>query len=32
MSKEPLEYLKHIRDESVFILSVIHPKKQKTSF
>jgi len=23
MSKQPVEYLKHIRDESVYILSVI---------
>lgn len=32
MSKEPIEYLKHIRDESMFILSVIPPEKTKEDF
>ncbi|NJK85357.1 MAG: DUF86 domain-containing protein [Bacteroidales bacterium] len=32
MSKEPVEYLKHIRDESYFILSVITPNKTKDDF
>ncbi len=32
MSKEPVEYLKHIRDESSFILSVITPNKTKADF
>jgi uncharacterized protein with HEPN domain len=32
MSKEPLEYLKHIRDESSYILSVITPDKTKDDF
>ncbi len=32
MSKEPIEYLKHIRDESSFILSVITPDKTKDDF
>jgi hypothetical protein len=32
MSKDPIEYLKHIRDESVFILSVITPSKTKQDF
>jgi uncharacterized protein with HEPN domain len=32
MSKEPVEYLKHIADECAFILSVIVPDKQKDEF
>jgi len=32
MSKEPVEYLKHIRDESSYILSVITPNKKKDDF
>jgi uncharacterized protein with HEPN domain len=32
MSKEPVEYLKHIRDESSYILSVITPDKTKEDF
>lgn len=32
MSKEPVEYLKHIRDESSYILSVITPDKTKDVF
>ena len=32
MSKEPVEYLKHIRDESSYILSVITPDKTKDDF
>ncbi|HSV88768.1 MAG TPA: DUF86 domain-containing protein [Bacteroidales bacterium] len=32
MSKEPIEYLKHIRDESHYILSVITPDKTKDDF
>jgi uncharacterized protein with HEPN domain len=32
MSKEPFEYLKHIRDESSYILSVITPDKTKDDF
>lgn len=32
MSKEPIEYLKHIRDESIFILSVIHEDVSKDDF
>ncbi len=32
MSKEPIEYLKHIRDESSFIISVIKPNKSKEDF
>ena len=32
MSKEPLEYLKHIRDEIAFILSVIKPEMNKSDF
>jgi uncharacterized protein with HEPN domain len=32
MSKDPIEYLKHIRDESAFILSVITPNKTKQDF
>lgn len=32
MSKEPIEYLKHIRDESFFILSVIHKDVNKNDF
>ena len=32
MSKDPVEYLKHIRDESFFILSVITPDKTKEDF
>ena len=32
MSKEPIEYLKHIRDESEFILSVINNETTKDDF
>ncbi len=32
MSKEPIEYLKHIRDESSYILSVIKPDKSIEDF
>jgi uncharacterized protein with HEPN domain len=32
MSKEPVEYLKHIRDESSYRLSVITPGKTKDDF
>ncbi|HUW08043.1 MAG TPA: DUF86 domain-containing protein [Williamwhitmania sp.] len=32
MSKEPIEYLKHIRDESSFILSVITNDVTKETF
>jgi len=32
MSKEPVEYLKHIRDESSYLLSVITPDKTKDDF
>ncbi len=32
MSKEPIEYLKHIRDESLFILSVINNDVTKDDF
>jgi uncharacterized protein with HEPN domain len=32
MSKEPIEYLKHIRDECSYILSVITPDKAKDDF
>ena len=32
MSKEPLEYLKHIRDECSYILSVIHGDLSKDEF
>ncbi len=32
MSKEPIDYLKHIRDESSYILSVITPDKTKDDF
>lgn len=32
MSKEPIEYLKHIRDECLYILSVITPDKAKDEF
>jgi len=32
MYKDPFEYLKHIRDESYFILSVIHVDMNKTDF
>jgi uncharacterized protein with HEPN domain len=32
MSKDPIEYLKHIRDESSFILSVITSEKSKNDF
>ena len=32
MSKQPIEYLKHIRDESLYILSVITPDKTKDDF
>lgn len=32
MSKEPVEYLKHIRDESLYILSVINNGLTKDDF
>ena len=32
MSKEPLEYLKHIRDESFYILSVVNKELTKDEF
>jgi uncharacterized protein with HEPN domain len=32
MSKEPIEYLKHIRDESAYIISVISADKTKDEF
>lgn len=32
MSKEPLEYLRHIRDESIYILSVINNDISKDDF
>lgn len=32
MSKEPIEYLKHIRDESIYILSVINNDMSKDVF
>jgi len=32
MSKEPIEYLKHIRDESSYLLSVITADKTKDEF
>ncbi len=32
MSKEPIEYLKHIRDESSFIISVIDKDLSKDDF
>jgi uncharacterized protein with HEPN domain len=32
MSKEPIEYLKHIRDECLFVLSVINKDMTKDSF
>jgi uncharacterized protein with HEPN domain len=32
MSKDPIEYLKHIRDESLFILSVINNDVTKDIF
>lgn len=32
MSKDPIEYLKHIRDESTFILSVITNDTSKNDF
>lgn len=32
MSKSPIEYLKHIRDESIFILSVIDNDMTKDDF
>lgn len=32
MSKDPIEYLKHIRDESLYILSVITPDITKDDF
>ncbi len=32
MSKEPVEYLKHIRDECEFVLSVINSETTKDSF
>ena len=32
MSKEPIEYLKHIRDESLYIISVINNELTKDEF
>ena len=32
MSKEPIEYLKHIRDESLYIISVINSDITKDDF
>ncbi len=32
MSKEPIEYLKHIRDESLYILSVVNNGLTKDDF
>lgn len=32
MSKEPIEYLKHIKDECSYILSVIPPDFSKEEF
>ena len=32
MSKDSIEYLKHIRDESFYILSVITTEKTKEDF
>jgi uncharacterized protein with HEPN domain len=32
MSKKPIEYLKHIRDECSYLLSVITPDKTKVDF
>lgn len=32
MSKEPIDYLKHIRDESFYILSVINNDLSKDDF
>jgi uncharacterized protein with HEPN domain len=32
MSKEPIEYLKHIRDESFFVLTVINENVTKDNF
>ena len=32
MSKEPIEYLKHIRDESLYILSVINDNLTKEDY
>ena len=32
MSKDPIEYLKHIRDEIVYILSVVEPNLTKDKF
>jgi uncharacterized protein with HEPN domain len=32
MSKEPIEYLKHIRDESLFILSITSKGISKEEF
>jgi len=32
MSKEPIEYLKHIRDESLYIISVINNELTKDDF
>jgi len=32
MSKEPIEYLKHIRDESLYIVSVINSDLTKDDF
>lgn len=32
MSKNPIDYLKHICDESIYILSVITPEKTKEEF
>lgn len=29
MSKEPLEYLRHIQEECLFVLSVIRPETEK---
>lgn len=32
MSKEPIEYLRHIRDECAYILSISSPQLNKESF
>jgi uncharacterized protein with HEPN domain len=32
MSKDPIEYIKHIRDESAYILSVIDDNLTKSDF
>ncbi|NQU80429.1 MAG: DUF86 domain-containing protein [Bacteroidetes bacterium] len=32
MSKQPIEYLRHIKDECDFIVSVVHPTTKKESF